>query len=1208
MMPKPISRADALPISIALVTMDGHLGAVIDGVRTAFARDYPGLTISLHTADRWAGDRVALQSCEAAIASADIVIATMLFLDEHIQLVAPALRARRDRCDAMVCALSAAEVTNLTRMGRLDMSKDGSAMLKFLKNLRPKKRDASAAESQLRTLRRLPKLLRLIPGTAQDLRNYFLTLSYWLAGSPDNIENMLRLLVTRYASGPRAILKTKFAVPEPVDYPEVGLYHPRLSPRITTDRASLPARANGRGTIGLVLMRGMILSGDTAHYDGVITAIESRGYQVIPAFAVGLDARPAINRYFINERGCQIDALISLTGFSLVGGPAYNDAEAATTSLAALDVPYLAAHALAFQSLSAWAADPRGLTPVEATMMVALPELDGATVPMTFGGRADGVSPTGTAMTVHAERADMLAARAAKLIELRKTDRAHRRIGLVIFNFPPNSGATGTAAYLSVFESLYNTLTALHQSGYAVDLPASVEALRARICVGNAADYGAEANVALRIPRDEHVCAEPYLTEIEQVWGPAPGRQNSDGASIFVLGAQFGNVFVGVQPAFGYEGDPMRLLFEGSFAPTHAFSAFYRWLREDFKAHAVLHFGTHGALEFMPGKQAGLTDQCWPDRLIRDLPNFYLYASNNPSEGMLAKRRANATLISHLTPPVTQAGLYRGLADLKASIFQWRALPPDSSASERHDLESLIQAQAARLELTKAEPSWNEQADSQITLLLTTLLELEYALIPVGLHVVGRPPDAAARSDLLAAASIADPAEYKRLDHLLATDAELPAIINALDGRYIKPAPGGDILRNTAILPTGRNIYGFDPFRMPSAFAMQDGARQAEKLIARHHQESGALPETVAMVLWGSDNLKSEGGPIGQTLALMGARPRRDAYGRLAGAELIPLAELNRPRIDVVITLSGIFRDLLPLQTRLLAEAALLAAKADEPEAQNFIRKHVNAILAEQGGNIEDAALRVFSNADGSYGANVNQLVDSASWSNEAELGQAFVKRKGFAYGIDGKATRHDAIFGAMLKTVDVAYQNLESLDLGVTTIDHYFDGLGGMSRAVKAASGKDAALYIGDQTTGEGLVRTLSEQVSMETRTRMLNPKFFEAMLAHGAEGVRNIEASVTNTLGWSATTGQVEPWIYQEISAVFVLDPEMRDRIATLNPIASARLANRLIEAHERDYWAPDAETLAALRDAGAELEDRLEGLSPDPGSDHRTLERAA
>ncbi len=1210
MMQKPISPANHTAIRVAVITMDGNLNAVMAGVRNQLSIDYPGLSIELHSGDCWASDRTALAACETAIANADIVIAAMLFLDEHVRLVRPALLARRERCDAMVCALSAAEITNLTRMGKLDMSKEGSATLKFLKNLRPKKRDASAAQSQMRTLRTLPKLLRLIPGTAQDLRHYFLTLSYWLAGSPDNIENMFRLLIQRYAAGPRAALKTKRSIPEPHDYPELGVYHPRMTPQLGTDRTALPRCAHARGTIGLVLMRSMLLSGDKAHYDGVITAIEARGYQVLPVFAVGLDARPAINQYFFADNKPIVDAVISLTGFSLVGGPAYNDSESASAILAKLDLPYLSAHALMFQPISAWEADPRGLTPVEATMMVALPELDGGIVPMTFGGRAGGLAEPGRAMTAHLERADMLAARAAKLVELRKTERAERRIGLVVFNFPPNSGATGTAAYLSVFQSLFNTLTALHQAGYTVDVPASVDALRAQICVGNAAQYGADANVVVRIPRDDHVRREPYLAEIEQVWGPAPGRQNSDGASIFVLGAQFGNVFVGVQPAFGFEGDPMRLLFEGGFAPTHAFNAFYRWLREDFKAHAVLHFGTHGALEFMPGKQAGLTSKCWPDRLIRDLPNFYLYASNNPSEGMLAKRRANATLISHLTPPVTQAGLYRGLADLKASVLHWRGLPPETALADRRDLEALIQAEAAKLDLAKAEPAWGDDATDQINTLTTSLLDLEYALIPVGLHVVGSPPDANQRRDLLEAAGIVDPAEYARLDHLLATDSELPAIIHALDGRYIKPAPGGDILRNTAILPTGRNIYGFDPFRMPSIFAMRDGERQAERLIARHRQESGALPETVALVLWGSDNLKSEGGPIAQVLWLMGARPRRDSYGRLAGAELVPLATLNRPRIDVVVTLSGIFRDLLPLQTRLLAEAALLAAQADEPEAQNFIRKHVNAIIAEHGGTVEEAALRVFSNADGTYGANVNQLVDSGSWSSEEELGQAFVKRKGFAYGVDGKACRHDAVFAAMLKTVDVAYQNLESLDLGVTTIDHYFDGLGGMSRAVKAASGKDAALYIGDQTTGDGLVRTLSEQVSMETRTRMLNPKYFEAMLSHGAEGVRNIEASVTNTLGWSATTGKVEPWIYQEISAVFVLDPTMRDRIAALNPIASARLANRLIEAHERNYWAPDAETLAALRDAGAELEDRLEGLAPEsaPTSHQQALERAA
>jgi magnesium chelatase subunit H len=797
-------------------------------------------------------------------------------------------------------------------------------------------------------------------------------------------------------------------------------------------------------------------------------------------------------------------------------------------------------------------------------------------------------------MCVHPERAAKLAARLGRLVRLRRTARAERKIGIILFNFPPNAGATGTAAYLSVFASLHNTLGAMRDAGYQVEVPESVDALRAMILEGNSKTYGTPANVGAKIARDAHIRREPHLAEIEKVWGPAPGRQLSDGSSIFVMGVQLGNVFVGVQPAFGYEGDPMRLLFEGGFAPTHAFSAFYRWLSDDFGADAVLHFGTHGALEFMPGKQSGLSGKCWPDRLIGHLPNFYLYAANNPSEGMLAKRRGLATLVTHLTPPVGAAGLYKGLTELKASLERARGLAPDAPESERVGLAALVQAQASALDLAKAEPAWGDAAE-EMRKLAVALLELEYTLIPEGLHVVGAPPDAGARARVLDAAGIHEPVERARIDALLAKDHELPALVTALDGKYIRPAPGGDLVRSPAILPTGRNLYGFDPFRMPTAFAVQDGAKQAELLLARHAAEGKGLPETVALLLWGSDNLKSEGGPLAQALWLMGAAPRRDGYGRLCGAELVPLAVLGRPRVDVIVTLSGIFRDLLPLQTKLLAEAALLAAQADEPVAQNFVRKHVLAFLQAQGGTIEEAALRVFSNQEGNYGANVNNLIESGAWENEDELGRAYMSRKGFAYGVDGRPARHDAVFSAVLGTVEAAYQNLESLELGVTSVDHYFDGLGGLTKAIGAIKGEAGkpALYIGDQTRGEGKVRTLNEQVALEIRTRTLNPKYIEDLLAHGHEGVRQIESQVTNTLGWSATTGTVDAWVYRQITETFVLDKEMRERIAKLNPTASARLTNRLIEAQERRYWAPDEATLAALRAAGEELEDRLEGI---------------
>lgn len=1235
---------------VVIVTLDSHLAGAVDRVRPQLQRAIPGLELSLHAAAEWSSDPAALESCRAAIAEGDIILANMLFMEDHIQAVLPALKARRDRCDALIGCLSAGEIIRLTRLGQLTMDGSQTGAMALLKRLRGGSRKQTSATTsgarQMAMLRRIPKILRFIPGTAQDLRAYFLVLQYWLAGSEENLAAMVHFLVGRYASGPRAHLRGTTHAKAPTTYPDVGVYHPRLPGRVAerADRLPLPQREVA-GTVGLLLMRSYLLAGNTAHYDGVIAALEARGLRVIPAFAAGLDARPAVERYFQSSGVPCVDAVVSLTGFSLVGGPAYNDAKAAEEMLSRLDVPYVAGHAVEFQTLEQWGRSDRGLMPVESTIMVAIPELDGATGPTVFGGRTDanGEPCTGCDrrcrfperaddrnMHVCAERADMLAARVANLVALRRTQRADRRLAIVLFNFPPNAGATGTAAFLSVFASLHNTLRALDRAGYRVEVPESVDELRTRILEGNAARFGANANVHTQIPVDQHVRRQRWLGEIERQWGPAPGRHQTDGSSIHVLGVQLGNVLVGVQPAFGYEGDPMRLLFEKGFAPTHAFAAFYRYLAEDFRADAILHFGTHGALEFMPGKQTGPSETCWPDRLVGAMPNFYLYAANNPSEGTIAKRRAAATLVSYLTPPIAHAGLYRGLADLKATLERWRALPPGES-SERADMIALIQAQAAAVDLAPAEPHWTlSGAEDRVAALLKEVLDVEYALIPNGLHVVGEPMSPSERIDILAASAEAshgvsppravlealvsgttpeqvlatsrEEAPGLTLETLraladlgqqLARDSELDSLVRALDGRFVAPAPSGDLIRTPAILPTGRNLHGFDPFRIPSAFAMTDGARQADRLIARHIADGHPLPETVAIVLWGTDNLKTEGGPIGQALALMGAKPRFDSYGRLCGAALVPLAELGRPRIDVVVTLSGIFRDLLPLQTMLLAEAAFLAASADEAEESNFVRKHALAYMRVNATDLETAALRVFSNADGAYGSNVGHMVENGRWDSEDELAETYARRKSFAYGRSGRPMQQPELLESVLSTVRLTYQNLESVEVGVTTIDHYFDTLGGISRAVQRASGAPVPVYIGDQTRGAGLVRTLAEQVSLETRTRALNPKWYESMLKHGYEGVRHIESHVTNTLGWSATTGQVAPWIYQQLSQTYVLDPQMRERLAALNPTASAKVASRLLEAHERSYWSPDESVLEALRRAGAELEDRLEGI---------------
>ncbi|MEX0310758.1 MAG: cobaltochelatase subunit CobN, partial [Tateyamaria sp.] len=556
---------------VVIITLDSHAAGPARRAMDALAADYPGLDLQIHAAAEWGETPGAFEAAEEAVRHGDIIIANLLFLEEHVARILPALTARRDHCDAMIGVVADAAVVKLTRMGTLDMQAPPSTMGKLMKRLRGSSKPSTEdGAKKMAMLRRLPKILKYIPGKAQDLRAWFLVMQYWLGGSDDNVRGMIQFLLNRYATSADWTNRPEAALP--IDYPDTGLYHPDLPQRITTDAADIPGPKGAEMTVGIVMLRSYVLAGDTAHYDGVIRAFEARGMRVLPAFAGGLDARPAIDSYFRDK----IDALVSLTGFSLVGGPAYNDNAAAIDVLSELDVPYLAAHALEFQTLGQWAGSTGGLGPIETTMLVALPELDGATCPTVFGGRlgpegCDGCAHTcrsgePKAMVPCAERIDSLAEKTLRLGRLRRKQNADKKVAVVLFGFPPNAGAVGTAAYLSVFESLFNTLQAMQARGYTVDLPGSVDALRAQVLQGNAAQYGQEANVAAHVDADTIVRTTPPLNAIEAVWGPAPGRIQSDGRGVFVLGKELGNVFIGVQPAFGYEGDPMRLLFEKGFA------------------------------------------------------------------------------------------------------------------------------------------------------------------------------------------------------------------------------------------------------------------------------------------------------------------------------------------------------------------------------------------------------------------------------------------------------------------------------------------------------------------------------------------------------------------------------------------------------------------------------------------------------------------
>lgn len=428
----------------------------------------------------------------------------------------------------------------------------------------------------------------------------------------------------------------------------------------------------------------------------------------------------------------------------------------------------------------------------------------------------------------------------------------------------------------------------------------------------------------------------------------------------------------------------------------------------------------------------------------------------------------------------------------------------------------------------------------------------------------------------------------------LGESRELDALVQALCGEYVEPGPGADIIQNPAVLPTGRNTYAVNPYSVPSDLAVARAGPIVKALLDRHVKESGRLPETIAMVLWGIDNIKSQGEAVAQALDLLGVKPRRDSLNRVSDVEVVPLSDLGRPRIDVVMTVSGIFRDLFAPTIDLLDRAARTVAALGEPEEANLVRKHVLREMKTEGCSFEDASTRVFSNAPGNYGTNVNFMVLDSQWEEATQLGDLFVTRKCFAYGrgLEGREARD--LMDRALARVEVTYQNIDSAEIGITDVDHYFEYLGGVSKAVETRSGARPRIYLSDSTAPAARVRTLEETVSLETRTKTLNPKWYEGMLKHGFSGVAEIEHHVTNTFGWSATADAVSDWVYDEVAATYVLDEAMLARLRGLNPDSLRAMVSRLLEASGRGFWAANESTLSQLREIFSSLEDELEGVT--------------
>lgn len=1253
------------------------------------------------------------------VSQAHIFIASLIFIEDLADKVVEAVQPHRDNLDTIVVFPSMPQVMRLNKMGSFSMAQLGQSKSAIAQFMRKRKENSGASfqDAMLKLLRTLPQVLKYLPiDKAQDARNFMLSFQYWLGGSSENLENFLLMLADKYVY---TDLQSGESVryQDPVVYPDMGIWHP-LAMEMFEDVQSYLKWYNDRTDIsddlkdplapciGLVLQRTHLVTGDDAHYVAMVQELESMGARVIPVFAGGLDFSKPVDAYFADQgiKGVTpipiVDTIISLTGFALVGGPARQDHPKAIESLKRLNRPYMCALPLVFQTTQEWEESDLGLHPIQVALQIAIPELDGAIEPIILSGR-DGT--TGRAIALQ-DRIEAIAQRAMKWANLRKKPKLEKKVAITVFSFPPDKGNVGTAAYLDVFGSIYEVMKALQNNGYDVQsLPESPAALMEAVIHDAQAQYKSpELNIAHRMSVEEYERLTPYSVRLEENWGPPPGHLNSDGQNLLIYGKHFGNVFIGVQPTFGYEGDPMRLLFSHSASPHHGFAAYYTYLNQIWNADAVLHFGTHGSLEFMPGKQMGMSGECYPDNLIGMIPNLYYYAANNPSEATIAKRRSYAATISYLTPPAENSGLYKGLKELSELIGSYqtlkdtgRGVPIVNTIMDKCRLVNLDQD--IHLPDTDAQNMTAEERDQIVGSVYGKLMEIESRLLPCGLHVIGKPPTAEEaiatlvniasldreEDELLALPRIIANSIGRNIDEIyknsdrgiladvellqnitmatraavsalveaqvdaegrvsrmsklnlfnigkkspwvdslhqsgypkvdqealkllfeylefcleqVCADNELGALLKALEGEYLLPGPGGDPIRNPDVLPTGKNIHALDPQSIPTTAAVKSAKIVVDRLLERQKLDNGGkYPETIASVLWGTDNIKTYGESLAQIMWMVGVKPVPDALGRVNKLELLSLEELGRPRIDVVVNCSGVFRDLFINQMNLLDQAVKLAAEANEPLEMNYVRKHALQQAQEMGINLRQAATRVFSNASGSYSSNVNLAVENSSWEEEKELQEMYLNRKSFAFNSDNPGIMDESrqIFETALKTAEVTFQNLDSSEISLTDVSHYFDSDPTKIVASLREDGKKPAAYIADTTTANAQVRTLSETVRLDARTKLLNPKWYEGMLSHGYEGVRELSKRLVNTMGWSATAGAVDNWVYEDVNTTFIEDKEMCQRLMNLNPNSFRKMVGTLLEVNGRGYWETSESNLDRLRELYQEVEDRIEGI---------------
>lgn len=861
-----------------------------------------------------------------------------------------------------------------------------------------------------------------------------------------------------------------------------------------------------------------------------------------------------------------------------------------------------------------WEQDRKGMTGGFMSQSVVMPEIDGAVRPYAVFAHVQGRDGL-RRVEAMPDRLQEFAEAVDRHIGLSVKPEKDKKIAIFYYKGPGQNALS--AGGMEVVPSLFNLLERLRSEGYDVEgLPSTPQEL-GRILQERAPVFGSYAEGAIARYMNsgwpvfvdgedyaawtsEALMPEKYA-ETEALDGkfPGPYLATEDGR-LALPAVRFGNIALLPQPAAGYGGNAFRTVHGTEMAPPHAYVAAYLWARYGFGADALIHFGTHGSLEFTPGKQVALASTDWPDRLAGPLPHIYVYSVANVGEAMIAKRRTYATLVSYLTPPFMESGMKSAYRGLHSELEKYSAAMLDGdenavlAAAEKITAEVLELGIHRDLGLDSLASAVYSPEDVERIAHFTD--ELATEKVTGQLYVLGEPYDADMMESTVRAVASARPG-----DDAFAADVrrmleesphkELDAIVEALDGGYVCPSPGGDPVAGPNVLPTGRNIFAINAEATPSQSAWEKGVRLAESTISMYRKAHGdSIPRKVSYTFWSGEFVETEGATVAQVLYMLGVEPVRDVFGRVADIRLIPSEKLGRPRIDVVVQTSGQFRDIAASRLALIQRAVAMAAASRDDVYENHVSEGIvesERILVGKGVAPDQArrmaSFRVFGGVDGNYGTGITAMVESGDgWEDESRIARTYMENMGAYYGDDELwQTYAEHAFEAALANTDAVVQPRQSNTWGALSLDHVYEFMGGLSLSVRNVTGKDPDAYLSDYRNRNRVrMQELREAVGVESRTTIFNPDYIREKMKGGPGAANTFAETVRNIYGWNVMKpASMDETLWERTYEVYVKDSYglgVRDYFRKVNPAALEEMTAVMLESVRKGLWSPDEATV--------------------------------